>query len=96
MFAIHEMIEVEMMTFHALARVRAVDGDRLHVALEPGSYLPWIDAPALVRGPGALEGVDARVLRACMTTALLELRPPGVMSGPPPPESRDTQTDEAC
>jgi hypothetical protein len=96
MFATHELIEIDMTSFHAIARVRDIDGARLHVALEPGSYLPWIDAPAFVRRTDSNdEPIEARIISATMTTALLELRLPAPTAAPPQGPSRDTVTDEA-
>lgn len=74
-FAINEVIEIESSQFRVTARVRNVEGERLHVAIERGGYLPWTDEPVIVRrvGEAAPAGVDARVLHAAGTTALIEL-----------------------
>lgn len=96
-FAINEVIEIEASQFRAIARVRNVQGDRIHVALEQG-YLPWIDDPVLVRrlGESPTIGVDARILQASGTTALLELlEVRASASSDRLPQIRDTTTDEA-
>jgi hypothetical protein len=73
-FSNNDLLEIETAQYRALARVRNIDGDRLHVALEQGAYLPWIDDPVLVRpasNPSIV--IDARILHAGGVTALIEL-----------------------
>ena len=73
-FSTNDVVEIETSQYRAVARVRNVDGDRLHVALDPGGYLPWVDDPVLVR-PAADPSIviDARILHAGGVTALIEL-----------------------
>jgi hypothetical protein len=73
-FSTNDIVEIETSQYRAVARVRNVDGDRLHVALDPGGYLPWVDDPVLVR-PAADPSIviDARILHAGGVTALIEL-----------------------
>ncbi len=96
-FAISDVIEIEASQYRAVGRVRNVMGDRMHVALETG-YLPWIDDPALVRrfGDAVEKAVDARILHASGSTAMIELvevMPSNSTDRLAP--LRDTMTDEA-
>lgn len=70
-----DLLEVEVGSFHAVARVRSVDGHTLHVALERGGYLPWIDELARVRrfGDAPKHSFDGRILHSTAATALIEL-----------------------
>lgn len=71
-FATNNVIEIEASHYHAVARVRNVMGDRIHVAFEAG-YVPWSDAPVLVRRQGTETAVGARILHASGPTATIEL-----------------------
>jgi len=73
-FAINEIVEIECSQFRATARVRNVEGDRIHVALDSG-YLPWTDDPVSVRraGESPAANIDARIVHVSGTTALLEI-----------------------
>jgi hypothetical protein len=97
-FTTNDVVEIETLQIRAFARVRNVDGDRIHVALERGGYLPWIDDPVLVRlaGDTSSPGIDARILHAGGVTALLELFEvaPAAASSDRLPDPRDTMTDE--
>jgi hypothetical protein len=70
-----DLVEVEVGSFRALARVRDVDGETIHVALEQGGYLPWIDDLARVRrfGDAAKRAFDGRILHSCASTAMIEV-----------------------
>jgi hypothetical protein len=60
----------------ALARVReSSDAGRLHVALEMGEYLPWVDTDVQIRhfGNDVSRSCTARILHAGSSTALLQL-----------------------
>lgn len=95
-FANNDVIEIEASQYRAVARVRNVMGDRMHVAFETG-YVPWNDDPVLVRHYGDSENaVDARILHASGPTAmieLIELTPTN--SNDRLAAVRDTMTDEA-
>gem|GEM_PF-6551991 len=68
-------IDIASMDLAALARVRDTSGGRLHIALEAGAYLPWVDADVTIRryGEDAALAHPARILHAGTSTALLEL-----------------------
>jgi len=96
-FANNDVIEIEASQYRAVARVRNVMGDRMHVAFETG-YVPWNDDPVLVRryGDGAETAVDARILHASGPTAMLELiEVTPTNSSDRLTAVRDTMTDEA-
>lgn len=96
-----DLVEVDTTTFCALARVRLVDGRKLHVALEQGGYLPWVDSPVQVRlfQDAAAVSHTARILHCGSVTALLELDAPEASEGsaapplPRPPSSPDAGPD---
>src|SRR5262245_11515748 len=94
-FTNNQIVEIASSQFRALARVRNIEGDRLHVAIERGGYLPWSDEPVLVRHLGDTAGVDARILHAAGVTALIELLVVTPASTDRLPNVRDTLTDEA-
>jgi hypothetical protein len=71
-----DLVEIDADTVSALARVRAIDGARLHVAIERGGYVPWVDTVQVRRfGDAPESGRTARLLHAGNTTAWLELEP---------------------
>jgi hypothetical protein len=93
-FGTNDLIEIEVMEFRASARVRFVDGDKIHVALEQGGYIPWLSEPVQVRrsGDAAARCWDAQILHAGGVTLLLE-----VLGKTPTSSSRlpyDTLNDE--
>lgn len=68
-----DLVEIDVAEMRAVARVRAVAGRRLHLALEPGGYVPWVDGPVWVRRVGELERRAGRILHASSVTVSLEL-----------------------
>lgn len=87
-FVTHDVIEIEASQYRAVARVRNVMEDRIHVAFETG-YIPWTDDRVLVRrlGEAPETAVAGRILHASGQTAMIEL-------GPMAHNARDTVTDE--
>lgn len=75
-FGTGDLVEVDTASVRAVARVResSVAG-RLHVALEMGEYLPWVDADVLVRhfGNDVSRSCTARIIHAGASTALLQI-----------------------
>lgn len=98
MFGNNEVVEIETSQYRAIARVRNIQGDRIHVAVESG-YLPWIDDPVNVRSANAPNsaGFDARIVHASGSTALIEIldevESPAVTSTARMPAMRDTKPD---
>ena len=74
-FGIGDLVEVDTPNVRALARVRESSGGRLHVALEVGEYLPWVDDQVLIRhfGNDPLYSCTAKILHAGSSTALLQI-----------------------
>jgi len=70
-----DLVQVDTADINALARVRETNGRRVHLALEVGEYLPWVDEVVMVRSAGApaLLAKKARILHAGNSSALLEL-----------------------
>jgi len=96
-FVTNDVIEIEAAQYRAVARVRNVMGDRMHVAFE-GGYIPWSDDPLLVRraGEAAESSVDARIVHASGPTAMIELLEVAPTNGGDHLAAvRDTMTDEA-
>ncbi len=75
MFGNGDLIEIDAAPYRALARVRGIDGVKLHIAFEQGGYLPWIDDPIRIRRcteePGP--SFDAKILHTSTATALIEV-----------------------
>ena len=95
-FVTNDVIEIETSQYRAVARVRNVMGDRIHVAFETG-YIPWNDDPVIVRrfGEGVELAVDARILHASGPTAMIELFEVAPTNGSDRlAPLRDTMTDE--
>lgn len=94
-FGTGDLVEVDTANVRAVARVRESSGDgRLHIALELGEYLPWVDENVLIRhlgnDPTCL--CTAKILHAGSTTALLQIlemvepvRAAVAPTGPPAP-----------
>jgi hypothetical protein len=96
-FATNDVIEIEASQYRAVARVRNVMGDRIHVAFE-GGYVPWSDEPILVRrhGDAVENATSARILHASGATAMIELvEVTPANSADRVVAFRDTMTDEA-
>jgi hypothetical protein len=75
-FGTGDLVEVDTENVRAVARVRESSGDgRLHIALELGEYLPWVDAEVLIRhfGNDPVHSCTAKILHAGSTTALLQI-----------------------
>jgi hypothetical protein len=75
-FGTGDLVEVDTENVRAVARVRESSGDgRLHIALELGEYLPWVDADVLIRhfGNDPTRSCTAKILHAGSTTALLQI-----------------------
>lgn len=75
-FAIGDLVEIDVANVRALARVRESSGDgRLHLALEVGQYLPWVDEVVLIRhfGNDPTRSCTAKILHAGATSALLQI-----------------------
>lgn len=90
-FSNNDVIEIACGQFLATARVRNVDHERLHVAIEHG-YLPWTDDPIFIRlvsDPSVV--VEARILHVSGVTAHLEIK---ASSTARMAAFRDTQTNE--
>lgn len=93
----NDVVEIETAQLRVLARVRNVQGERIYVAIERGGYLPWTDTLVLIRAAtGTSPGVEARIVHASGSTALLELLPgPATAEGSAPQlDARDKATDE--
>ena len=90
-----DLVEVDAANVRAIARVRESSGDgRLHLALEVGEYLPWVDGAVLIRhfGNDPTRSCTATILHAGASTALLQIvemveqvrtPPQGIGSVPP-------------
>jgi hypothetical protein len=75
-FGTGDLVEVDTANVRAVARVRESNGDgRLHIALELGEYLPWVDEDVLIRhfGNDPMRSCTAKILHAGSTTALLQI-----------------------
>ena len=70
-----DLVQIDTADISALARVRDASGIRVHLALEVGEYLPWVDEIVMIRASGAapLAARKAKMLHAGNSTALLEL-----------------------
>ncbi len=75
-FGTGDLVEVETTNVRAVARVReSSGGGRLHLALEGGEYLPWVDDQVLIRhfGNDPTRSCTAKILHAGSSTALLQI-----------------------
>jgi hypothetical protein len=93
-----ELVQVDAPNIVALGRVRAVDGDRVHVALEQGGFLPWIEDAVQLRrfGDGTDRAWDMRIVHCGTATATLEVigrSQPAPGAAPRIPEPNDTEPD---
>ena len=70
-----DLVQIDTTDISALARVRESTGFKVHIALEVGEYLPWVDEIVMIRVAGAspLLARKAKMLHAGNSTALLEL-----------------------
>lgn len=70
-----DLVQIDTADISALARVREASGGRVHLALEAGEYLPWVDEVVLIRAAGAapLAAVKAKIRHAGNSTALLKM-----------------------
>lgn len=89
-----DLVEVDAANIVALARVRSIDGDRLHLALEQGGFVPWVEEAIVVRRFGdADRGWEARVTYSGASTVTLEVLGPSRGRSPSVPEPLDTERD---
>ena len=75
-FGIGDLVEIDTVNVRALARVRESSGDgRLHLALEVGQYLPWVDDAVHIRhfGNDPQRSCTAKILHAGASSALLQI-----------------------
>jgi len=75
-FANGDLVEIDVANVRAVARVRESSGEgRLHLALEVGEYLPWVDDAVLIRhfGNDPARSCTAKILHAGASTALLQI-----------------------
>jgi hypothetical protein len=74
-FGTGDIVQIDADAIRAVARVRESSGGRLHIALEKGEYLPWVDANVQIRhfGEGPERSQVAKILHVGATTALLQL-----------------------
>lgn len=86
-FTTGDLVMVDAGNIEAIARVRSSSGDRLHIALEQGAFLPWTGDPVTVRRCNDLNARShaARIVHASGATATLEMIP----------EANDTERDVA-
>lgn len=84
-FTIGDLVIVDTGNIESLARVRSCTGDRIHIALEQGQFLPWMEEPVTVRRCNDLTARTrtARIVHASSATATLEMIP----------EPNDTERD---
>ena len=76
-FTIGDLVMVDTGNIESIARVRSATGDRLHIALEQGHFLPWAAEPVTVRRCNDLTARVhlARIVHASTATATLEMVP---------------------
>jgi hypothetical protein len=75
-FANGDLVEIDTANVRAVARVReSSEGGRLHLALEVGEYLPWVDGDVFIRhfGNDPNRSCTAKILHAGASTALLQI-----------------------
>ena len=74
-FANGDLVQIETSNVRAFARVRSVEQGRVHIALEQGEYLPWVEEPVTIRrSSDRLEQSSiARVVHTSSASATLEL-----------------------
>lgn len=70
-----DLVQIDTADITALGRVRESNGVKVHVALEVGEYLPWVDEIVMLRAAGAspLLARKAKMLHAGNSTCLLEM-----------------------
>lgn len=85
-----DIVEIEADAVRCVARVRDARDGRLHVALELGEYLPWIDEAVVVRSGEEVH--EARILHVGATTALLQLMAPEPASVSTPSANLHSET----
>ena len=75
MFGNGDLIEIDAAPYRARARVRGIDGVKIHIAFEQGGYLPWSDDVIRVRRctDDASPSWDAKILHTSTATALIEV-----------------------
>lgn len=70
-----DLVQIDTADITALGRIREANGVKVHVALEVGEYLPWVDEVVMLRAAGAspLLARKAKMLHAGNSTCLLEM-----------------------
>ncbi|MBX3191629.1 MAG: hypothetical protein KF819_31845 [Labilithrix sp.] len=87
-FATGDLVQIETDAIRAIARVRESAGGRLHIALETGEYLPWVDEVRIRHfGDGPERSLVAKMLHGGTTTALLQIVTDLELPMIPPPAS---------
>lgn len=86
-FSTGDLVMIDAGNVEAIARVRSSAPDRLHVALEPGAFLPWTGDPVSVRKCNDIgaRAHAAKIVHANSAAATLEMIP----------EANDTERDVA-
>lgn len=88
---IGDLVEIDAANLVAIARVRSIEGDRMHLALEQGGFVQWTDETVFVRRcGGAGASWDARITYAGASTVTLEVVG---RSSRPSPTPLDTERD---
>lgn len=74
-FANGDLVEVDTENVRALARIRRAEHSRIHIALEQGQYLPWVEEPVLLRrrGDAPERATIARIVHTSSSAATLEV-----------------------
>ncbi len=90
-----DLVEVDAANLVALARVRSIDGDRMHLALEQGGFVQWTDEVVRVRRHGdvADRSWDARVTYSGASTVTLDVLGPTPRRSLVVPEPAETERD---
>jgi len=86
-FSTGDLVLIDAGNVEAIARVRSSAPERLHVALEPGAFLPWTGDPVSIRRCNDIfaRAHAAKIVHASTATATLEMIP----------EANDTERDVA-